>query len=142
MNKNNNTSFLAVSFRQGFVSPNIPITTFSQGDKDIVFLLDTGSDNNVINKGALEYVEHEMIEGGDTTTLSGVNGTTEVEHCSIKFSCEDDTYKADFLVADLNEAFNTIKKGHCITIHGILGSNFLRNHNVVLDFNNLTAYSK
>lgn len=142
MNKNNNTSFLAVSFRQGFVSPNIPIATFSQGDKDIVFLLDTGSDNNVINKGALDYVEHEMLEGGDTTTLSGVNGTTEVEHCSIKFSCEDDTYKADFLVADLNEAFNTIKKGHCITIHGILGSNFLRKHNVVLDFNNLTAYSK
>ena len=142
MNKNNNTSFLAVSFRQGFVSPNIPIATFSQGDKDIVFLLDTGSDNNVINKGALDYVEHEMLEGGDTTTLSGVNGTTEVEHCSIKFSCEDDTYKADFLVADLNEAFNQIRKGHCITIHGILGSNFLRNHNVVLDFNNLTAYSK
>ena len=142
MKKNNNTSFLAVSFRQGFVSPNIPIATFSQGDKDIVFLLDTGSDNNVINKGALDYVEHEMLEGGDTTTLSGVNGTTEVEHCSIKFSCEDDTYKADFLVADLNEAFNQIRKGHCITIHGILGSNFLRNHNVVLDFNNLTAYSK
>ena len=142
MKKNNNTSFLAVSFRQGFVSPNIPIATFSQGDKDIVFLLDTGSDNNVINKGALEYVEHERVEGGDTTTLSGVNGTTEVEHCSIKFSCDEDSYKADFLVADLNEAFNTIKKGHCITIHGILGSNFLRNHNVVLDFNNLTAYSK
>ena len=142
MNKKNSNSFLAVSFRSGFVSPNIPIATFSQGDKDIVFLLDTGSDNNVINKGALDYVEHEMLEGGDTTTLSGVNGTTEVEHCSIQFSCEEDVYKADFLVADLNEAFSQIRKGHCITIHGILGSNFLRNHNVVLDFNNLTAYSK
>ena len=143
MNKNDNISLFAVSFSQGFISPNIPIATFQQGNKDIVFLLDTGSDNNVINKEALEYVEHEMYDTSDrVTTLSGVNGTTQVEHCSIKFSCEDESYKADFLVADLSEALNTIKKGHCITIHGILGSKFLRNHNVILDFKNLTAYSK
>ena len=142
MRKNKNISLFAVSFRQGFISPNIPIATFNQGDKEITFLLDTGSDNNVINKGALDYVEHTMIEGGDKTTLSGVNGTTEVEHCSIKFTCEDENYEANFLVADLDEAFGTIRKGHCITIHGILGSKFLRSHNIVLDFQNLSAYSK
>lgn len=142
MRKNKNISLFAVSFRQGFISPNIPIATFNQGDKEITFLLDTGSDNNVINKGALDYVEHTMIEGGDKTTLSGVNGTTEVEHCSIKFTCEDENYEANFLVADLDEAFGTIRKGHCITIHGILGSVFLRENNVVLDFKTLSAYSR
>lgn len=144
MNKNNNISLFAVSFSQGFTSPNIPIASFHQGNKDIVFLLDTGSDNNVINKSALSYVEHEMhvSDEGKKTTLSGVNGTTEVESCSIKFSCDEETYKADFLVADLDEAFGTIIKGHCIHIHGILGSKFLRSHNVVLDFKNLAAYSK
>lgn len=142
MRKNKNISLFAVSFRQGFISPNIPIATFNQGDKEITFLLDTGSDNNVINKGALDYVEHTMIEGGDKTTLSGVNGTTEVKHCSIKFTCEDENYEANFLVADLDEAFGTIRKGHCITIHGILGSVFLRENNVVLDFKTLSAYSR
>lgn len=143
MNKDKNVSLFAISFSQGFISPNIPIASFQQGDKDIVFLLDTGSDNNVINKGALDYVDHEMLDDdGNITTLSGVNGTTEVQHCSIKFSCEDETYKANFLIADLNEAFGTIRRGHCITIHGILGSKFLRSHNVVLDFKNLSAYSK
>ena len=73
MNKKNNISLFAVSFSQGFISPNIPIATFQQGSKDIVFLLDTGSDNNVINKEALEYVEHEMYDTSDrVTTLSGV----------------------------------------------------------------------
>ena len=106
MNKDKNVSLFAISFSQGFISPNIPIASFQQGDKDIVFLLDTGSDNNVINKGALDYVDHEMLDDdGNITTLSGVNGTTEVQHCSIKFSCEDETYKANFLIADLNEAF-------------------------------------
>lgn len=141
MKSNKNISFFAVSFSQGFTSPNIPIATFKQGDKELVFLLDTGSDNNVVNKKALEYIDHEMIEG-DKHTLSGVNGTTEVEHCMIEFSCEEEKYKANFLVADLDEAFSKIRQCHCITIHGILGSVFLRDNNVILDFKNLAAYSK
>ena len=144
MNNNNNVSLFAVSFSPGFTSPNLPLAVFQQGDKDLVFLLDSGSDNNVINEGALDYVEHEMhnMPEGDPHTLSGVNGTIEVKHCSIKFSSEDESYKADFLVADMNEAFGAIRRCHCITIHGILGSKFLRSHNIVLDFQNLSAYSK
>ena len=143
MNKNKNISLFAVSFSQGFTSPNIPIASFQQGDKDICFLLDTGSDDNVINKSALSYVDHQMDDDpARRTTLSGVNGTTEVEHCSVVFSCEDETYKVGFLIADLDEAFGAIKKGHSITIHGILGSKFLRTHNVIMDFKNLVAYSK
>ena len=143
MEKSNNISLFAVSFRQGFISPNIPIATFQQGDKDIVFLLDTGSDHNVINKSALEYIDHQMLEGDENvTTLSGVNGTTQVQHCIIEFSCGDEKYKANFLVADLDEAFGTVKKGHSIIMHGILGSLFLKENNVILDFNNFTAYSK
>ena len=143
-NKQNNLSLFAVSFAQGFISPNLPIASFKQGDKDLVFLLDSGSDNNVINEGALDYIEHEMYNApdGNTHTLSGVNGTTEVKHCSIKFSSEEKSYKADFLVANMNEAFGMIKRHHCITIHGMLGSKFLRSHNIVLDFQNLSAYSK
>jgi hypothetical protein len=93
---------------------------------------------------ALDYIEHEMYNApdGNTHTLSGVNGTTEVKHCSIKFSSEEKSYKADFLVADMNEAFGMIRRHHCITIHGMLGSKFLRSHNIVLDFQNLSAYSK
>lgn len=143
MEKNNNISLFAVSFSQGFTSPNIPIASFQQGNKDIVFLLDTGSDNNVINKDALDYVEHQMYPSeGEVNKLHGVNGTIDVQRCSIKFSSDDETYKADFLVADMAEAFGAITKSHCITIHGILGSKFLRSHNVVLDFKNLSAYSK
>lgn len=139
--KKENISLFAVSFSQGFISPNIPIASFKQGDKDLVFLLDTGSDNNVLNKDSLDYIDHEIIESNDITHLSGVNGSTPVQHCMIDFSCEDEHYRAKFLIADLSEAMESIRKKHCITIHGILGSNFLRQHNVILDFKNLTAYS-
>ena len=139
--KKDSISLFTVSFKQGFVSPNIPIATFQQGDKKIVFLLDTGSENNVINKEALSYIKHEVKEGA-LTTLSGVGGTKEVSHCSISFMCDGEEYTADFLVTDLKEAFDMIEREHGITIHGIIGSVFLRENNVILDFKNLAAYSK
>lgn len=140
---NNNISLFAISFKQGFVSPNIPIATFYQGDKKINFLLDTGSDKNVVNIKALDNIEHQVIEDDEHTfTITGVGGTKEVSMCSIPFSCDDKEYKAEFLATDLSEAFGVIEKDHSIILHGIIGSRFLRENNIVLDFKNLAAYSK
>ena len=57
---------LHVSFKQGFISPKIPIATFHQGDKELVLLLDTGSDKNVIvpfclGKNARKYYKEPII---------------------------------------------------------------------------------
>ena len=77
MNKNKGISLFTVSFKQGFISPKIPIATFHQGDKELVLLLDTGSDKNVIDANALEQFTHRMHEDDEdpTTHLSGVGGT-------------------------------------------------------------------
>lgn len=144
MNKNKGISLFTVSFKQGFISPKIPIATFHQGDKELVLLLDTGSDKNVIDANALEQFTHRMHEDDEdpTTHLSGVGGTQKVSVCTLEFKCGDETYTEDFLVTDLKQAFDLIRKNHCITLHGILGSDFLRKNNVVLDFKNLAAYNK
>lgn len=144
MNKNKSLSCFIVSFKQGFVSPNIPIASFHQEEKDLNFLLDTGSDKNVIDETALQQFEHKMLEPDEnsTTHLSGVGGTKEVSTCNLSFTCGDEQYTADFLVTDLKEAFGLVKRDHGITIHGILGSAFLRENKVVLDFNSLAAYNK
>lgn len=150
MNKKQNTiSLFAVSFSQGFKSPQVPIATFRQGNKNFRFLLDTGSEHNVINKDALQFLEHEMIDEGDLKrTLSGVGGTEEVQNCYIKFSCtneengESETYCTNFLVTDLSAPFDDIMEQHGIQLHGIIGSMFLKEHNVIMDFKNLAAYSK
>ena len=137
-------SLFTVSFKQGFMSPNIPIASFKQGDKDINFLLDTGSDNNLIDATALKQFEHEMYDEElvEKVNLTGVGGDQQVKACKLTFSCEGKNYTQNFLVADIHQAFDRIKIDHCITIHGILGSVFLREHSVVLDFKNLSAYTK
>ena len=131
-----------MSLAKGFTSPNIPIVTFYQGDKEINFIFDTGSDDNVITKEALKELEHEMIDSYEGV-LAGVGGVHEVDACTITIEHEGETFTPKFLVSDsLKEAFDTIRRCHAIQLHGMLGSKFLRENNIVLDFKNLAAYSK
>lgn len=141
MKKYNNNSFLSFSFSKGFMSPNIPIATFYQGNKELNFIIDTGSDNNVIDKDALKDIEHEMVE--HEGTLAGVGGVYEVKACNISFQHEGENFTTKFLISDhLKEAFADIRKAHAIPLHGMIGSQFLMENNIILDFNNLVAYNK
>ena len=134
-------SFLSFSFSKGFTSPNVPIATFYQGDKELNFIIDTGSDDNVINREALKDLKYEKLDHAGT--LAGVGGVFEVEACSISFQHEGENFTAKFLISDhLQAAFDDIRKAHAIPLHGMLGSRFLMSNNIVLDFNNLMAYNK
>ncbi len=140
MNKNNKT-FLAISFGGGFTSPNIPIATFYQDGNELNFVLDTGSDDNVVDREALSKIQHEKIE--HSGTLSGIGGTAQVEACAIKFTYGGEEFKEKFLISDtLNDAFSKIRAAHAIPLHGMIGSKFLRKNNLVLDFTNMIAYNQ
>jgi hypothetical protein len=89
----NNNSFLAFSFSKGFTSPNLPIATFYQGDKELNFIIDTGSDDNIINKDALKEIKYEMVEHNGT--LAGVGGVFEVNACNVSFQLEKETFTAN-----------------------------------------------
>ena len=136
----NNKSFLAVSFSKGFVSPNIPIATFQQGDTELNFILDTGSDNNIIDSNMLPKLKYEKSDS--RMHLTGLGGSQEVEMCDITFTFEDESFTAPFLISDMKEAFTLIRKCHAIPIHGMLGSKFLVENNLILDFNKMIAYNK
>lgn len=141
MNKKNNKSLLAFSFAKGFTSPNLPITTFYQEDKELNFVIDTGSDSNVINKEVLQTIKFEKV--GHCGTLAGVGGVFEVEACNISFQHEEENFTAKFIISNhLQQAFDDIRKAHGIVLHGMLGSKFLMENKIVLDFNNMVAYNK
>lgn len=141
---NKGISLLAVSFKPGFTSPKLPIAVFNQKEKELVFILDSGSDKNVINADALKLFDHKLkaTEGNEQEhQLSGVGGPQKAMVCTIPFSCNEENFEEEFLAVDLNHTLDGIRKEHCIQIHGILGSIFLQEHNIVLDYKNLVAYS-
>ena len=141
MNKKNNISLFTVSFKQGFIPPRIPIATFYQEGKKLNFLLDSGSDKNVLDSRILKEVKYENVEG-ESVNLTGVGGVTQVNTCKVAFTCDTKEYTEEFLITDLSEAFGLIEQEHCITLHGIIGSTFMRKNNIVMDFQNLVAYTK
>lgn len=135
-----NKSLFAISFSQGFIPPNIPIATFKQGDKELNFILDTGSDNNVIDSNVLPQIEHDLDQS-QQISLAGLGGAQTVSACRIKFQYEEENFTETFLVSDLQDAFTLIRKCHAIPIHGMLGSKFLKDNDLTLDFHNLIAYN-
>jgi len=130
-----------ISFKEGFCLTTLPICIFFQGNKSFTFLLDTGSDENVIDKNILKDITHEMLE--DKGNIMGLEGiSTSVETCNIDLEYNKNTFSSSFLIKDMQKPFSEIKKQTGVTLHGILGSKFFRLFQFVLDFDELIAYSK
>lgn len=130
-----------MSFRQGYYLTELPVCTFFQGNKKINFLLDTGSNNNLIDKHILPKINHKELQGN--THLYGLEGNTQViPVCSITISYEEKDFEDAFMVADLSSVFSRIKQESGVNLHGIIGSNFFHKYQYVLDFKTLIAYSK
>lgn len=141
INKIINKKATAMSFQSAMDLAELPVVTFKQGDKKINFLLDTGSNNCVIDSNFLKNIDHTPLAG--ETNLTGMEGNAQKAGlCIIKMSYKDKEYKYPYVVQDLSAAFGSIKKETGVTIHGMLGSKFFNEFKYVLDFDELIAYSK
>lgn len=131
----------AMSFKEAFDLTEHPICTFYQGDKKIHLLLDTGSNNCIIDSTFLKSLEHTMLNLKNT--VSGLDGIEkESDVCTIKMSYKDKEYEYPYMVRDMSPVFDPVKKETGVTIHGILGAKFFNDYKYVLDFDELKAYSK
>lgn len=130
-----------MSFQNSMDLAELPVVTFHQGDKKINFLLDTGSNNCVIDNNFLKNIQHTVL--GSQTNISGLEGNPQKAGiCTIKMSYKDKDYEYPYVMKDMSTAFDNIKKETGVTIHGILGSKFFNEFKYVLDFDELIAYSK
>lgn len=130
-----------MSFQASLDLAELPVVTFHQGDQKINFLLDTGSNNCVVNKDFLKSIKHKRLDV--ETHISGLEGNKQkADVCIIKMSYKDKDYEFPYVIQDMNAVFNDIKKETGVTINGLLGSNFFNKFKYVLDFDELIAYSK
>lgn len=131
-----------IPFHQGFDLTGLPVVTLYQGDKKLNFLLDTGATLSIIDSNIIDTLNYKPInEGG--TILSGIEGKPKnVNSCIVEFSYKNTNYETVFLSYDMSPSFSRIKNNSGVTLHGILGSEFFRRFQYILDFAELTAYSK
>lgn len=129
-----------MSFREAMDLVELPVVTFYNGSIKLNFLLDTGSNLNVINSSNLDSLQYTKVEGSGV--VYGMEGTAvEVEYISMEFTYNNKPYISTFQVVDMQEAFDKVKKESGVQIHGILGSLFFQEYGYILDFENFIAYS-
>lgn len=130
-----------LSFKESMDLTELPIITMYSGNKKLNFLLDTGSNNSVINSSELINITYAPVNAVIDTV--GLNGTVEQSPiCEIDLYYKKNKFLEEFVVIDMNESFASIKKENGVILHGILGSKFLEKYKYVLDFKELIAYIK
>lgn len=131
----------AMSFQNSMDLAELPVVTFHQGDKKINFLLDTGSNNCIIDSTSLKSLKHQTLD--ITNKVSGIEGIeSEEKVCILKLNYKDKEYNFPYIVKDMKPIFDSIKKETGVTVNGMLGSKFFNEFKYVLDFDELIAYSK
>ena len=116
---------------------DIPLLIVKAQAKNLCFLLDTGSNINVLDKRVAEFFQ---LSGGTAQQQQfGIDGELRTSNIvEFSFFLEEREYKADFSVMDLSSAFGNVEEESGIQIHGLLGCSFMEQQKWVLDFENLT----
>lgn len=130
-----------ISFRESMDLTELPIVTFYNGDKKLNFLLDTGSNVSHINSSVIHLLDHTKTDQKtDTIGMEGNKVSNDI--CKMTVYYRNQRFEEDFIISDLNDAFDIIKQENGVQIHGILGSKFFEKYRYVLDFSELIAYIK
>ena len=121
----------------GLSHTGLPLLIVKAQAKHLCFLLDTGSNINVLDKRVAEFFQ---LSGRTTQQQQfGIDGTLQTtDVVEMTFSLEEREYKADFSVMDLSSAFGKVEDETGIQIHGLLGCSFMEQQKWILDFENLT----
>lgn len=136
--KRNNSK---ISFKEAMDLTELPVVTFYNGDKKLNFLLDTGSNVSHINSSIINLLDHTKTnQKTDTIGMEGNKVSNDI--CKMTIYYKNQKFEEDFIISDLNDAFDIIKQEDGVQIHGILGSKFFEKYKYTLDFKELTAYIK
>ena len=130
-----------ISFKEFLDLTDLPIISFYIGNQKLNFLLDTGSNNSIINESIIETLPHTKKE--DTVVTFGMEGNKVINsYGELKLYYKNKEFVDDFTIMNLDNAFDQIKQESGVQIHGILGNRFFEKYGYVLNFNTLTACIK
>lgn len=132
-----------LSFKESLDLTELPVVTFYNSGLKLNFLLDTGSNVNLLNKKLSDKLKKEFVNSElNVYGVGGVQNSVEASCCSMEITNGSLKFTDNFYLIDLEDTFSEIKKSSGVQIHGILGSLFFNKYRYILDFNKMIAYVK
>ena len=130
-----------ISIKESMDLSNLPVLTFYEGDIKLNFLLDSGStESHICGSSAKDLLGTPItIEGYNYLTSTGSDNISKKIDSVLRY--KESEFKVSLMVNEsLDQAFADVKSNCGVQLHGILGSDFLREHKYVLDFEKLIVY--
>jgi len=120
----------------------LPLIVVNVYQQNLCFLLDTGSNKNLLDQKVYDYFKEKIkaVGSGEMFGLDGNKFVTTI--IKLSFNFENHSYTTNFNIFDSKDSFTTIEKKSDIQIHGILGNEFFIENEWIIDFEKLTLYSK
>ena len=136
-----NKKKVKMSFKESMNLTELPVITFYNENTKLNFLLDTGSNECVINSKIIDSLNYTKLD--KKGSVFGMEGNSiDINYISIDFTYNNKSYSSSFQVVDMQDAFDRVKQESGVTIHGILGNLFFEKYKYILDFKELAAYTK
>lgn len=127
----------------GLEKAGLPLILTTDNPKNLCFLIDTGSTNDVIFDFVYEHFKDYFTLTDESQNIMGIDGLlkpTIIVNADLQF--EDLRYKAPFVILEADDAITQVQAETGIQIHGILGTPFLIENKCLIDFDKLTIHSK
>lgn len=122
---------------------NLPIIALSNNGNVLNFLLDSGSNISHICAEYYEALDAELLGTYEEGEVAGLGATnTGVTMCSTTLKdILGNEYKVNLSVSNqLSAVAKSIEASTGVQIHGLLGTDFLKANNYVIDFKALAVY--
>lgn len=131
-----------LSLRESMDLCNLPVVTFVNNDHKFNFILDTGATENHVSESAMSNMIGEPSD--KQIHVQGFTGSAEANQGKfVDLIYRDRIFRTEIFVSPaLDQSFAEIKQNLGVQLHGIIGSQFLKEYGYILDFDNLIAYSK
>ncbi len=122
----------------GLEKAGLPLILTTDNPKNLCFLIDTGSTENVIFDFVYQHLKEYFKETTEAQNIIGIDGSlqsTIIVNADLHF--DDLRYNAPFAVLAAHDAITQVQAETGIQIHGILGTPFLLENKCLINFNKL-----
>lgn len=122
----------------GLEKAGLPLVLTTDNPKNLCFLIDTGSTENVIFDFVYKHFKEYFEETTDGQNIMGIDGSIKPGfNVKAELQFDDLRYNAPFVVLEANDAVIQVQAETGIQIHGVLGIPFLMESKCLIDFEKL-----